>query len=243
MTTDVTFNTALEAQSRTQSSVVGLADDFASFLSLLTIQLQNQDPLEPMDSSEFTDQLVAFTGVEQQINTNQKLDDLVALGISDTFSASLNYVGLEANYLGSEFEFDGTRPVTINYSAPGSIQTTIRIEDEAGEVIFSQDVSNDEAVERFVWNGETDTGEPAGEGIYNVRIDALDSNQAGVQTSTVVSGIVDGLETQNGNLFLLVGERAVPISQVINVRNPAAAGLISDTIPPDDGPNDGSQGA
>lgn len=225
MTSDVTFNTAIEGQSQTQASTVGLAEDFADFLSLLTVQLQNQDPLAPMDTTEFTNQLVAFTGVEQQINTNAKLDDLVALGVSDAFANSLDYVGLEANYLGSEFYFDDTRNTTITYSAPGAVDTTIRILDANEDEIFSQQVSDDASIEEFVWDGTTDQGSIAPTGTYSVRIDALDAEGKGVQTSTVVNGIVDGLETQNGNLFLLIGERAVPVSQVINVTNPAHSDL------------------
>ena len=79
MVSDVTINSALNQQQKTESAKTGLAEDFAQFLTLLTVQLQNQDPLSPMDTTEFTNQLVAFTGVEQQINTNQKLDSLVAM--------------------------------------------------------------------------------------------------------------------------------------------------------------------
>ena len=85
MVGDVSIGTALNQQAQTNSSSVGLASDFNQFLILLTTQLQHQDPLSPMDTTEFTNQLVAFSGVEQQINTNQKLDSLVSLQLGNAF--------------------------------------------------------------------------------------------------------------------------------------------------------------
>ena len=80
MASDVTISNALNSQQSTLNSSAQLAEDFDSFLQLLTTQLQNQDPLSPLDTNEFTSQLVQFAGVEQQINVNQKLNSLVSLG-------------------------------------------------------------------------------------------------------------------------------------------------------------------
>src|SRR5262245_48791469 len=72
-----------------------LSEDFNNFLTLLTTQLKNQDPLSPMDSTEFTQQLVAFTGVEQQINTNTKLDQLIKLDKAGLMTSAASYIGTE----------------------------------------------------------------------------------------------------------------------------------------------------
>lgn len=219
MTSDVNINTALNAAQNTRASTVQLAEDFGDFLSLLTVQLQNQDPLSPMDTTEFTNQLVAFTGVEQQINTNQKLDDLVALGIGDSFSSTLGYVGNDISYIGSEAFYDGSTPVTIDYAVTGtSVDTTINIFDENGDVVFSQQVSDDEQRESFEWDGTNDNGSPVEAGTYSIRVDALDREGEPLQTTTVVTGRVSGVETQGGVTFLLVGERAVSLANIINVR-------------------------
>lgn len=222
MASDVSFNSVLEGQARTQQASTKLAEDFSSFLNLLTLQLQNQDPLDPMDSQEFTNQLVAFTGVEQQINTNQKLDTLLATSLSDNFSTALNYVGLEANYIGSEMNFDGERPVDIKYSAPGAITTTIQILDENGDLVYSEKLDQEDAIGAYTWDGSHKGGGLAEPGTYSIRVDALDADGEAIETTTVVNGIVTGLETQNGQLFLLVGERAVALSQMINVKQPSA---------------------
>lgn len=219
MASDVTVNSAANAAQATTNSSSQLAEDFDDFLNLLTVQLQNQDPLDPADTSEFTSQLVAFSGVEQQINANQKLDSLVALSIGSSFSNALNYVGKEISYLSNEAFFDGETPIDINYAITGtSVDTTINIVDEEGGIILSQQVSDDERSEIFTWDGRNENGDLVEAGTYSIRVDALDSDNTPLQTTTVVDGHVGGIETQNGITFLLVGERAVSIGNVINVQ-------------------------
>ncbi|MBK6897079.1 MAG: flagellar hook capping family protein [Alphaproteobacteria bacterium] len=221
MASDVTINNALQAQQNTANSSSQLAEDFDDFLQLLTTQLQNQDPLSPLDTNEFTSQLVQFAGVEQQININSKLNNLVSLGIGNSFSSALNYVGKDVSYLSAEMYYDGAKPVEINYAIEGvSNKTTINIFSEDGELVFSQDVSDDEGVENFTWNGQKKGGGTVPAGTYNVRVDAIDADDKSLKTSTVVTGNVKGIETQNGQTFLLVGERAVSIANIINVQTP-----------------------
>ncbi|MGH1455689.1 MAG: flagellar hook assembly protein FlgD [Alphaproteobacteria bacterium] len=221
MAGDVTINNALDFAQRTQNSSAQLASDFDDFLVLLTTQLQNQDPLAPMDSTEFTNQLVNFAGVEQQINQNSKLDSLVSLALGSSFSSSLSYVGKDISYLSSEAHFDGSTPVDINYAIQGaSVDTTINIINSDGQTVFSQKVSDDDNVEAFSWDGTNDNGDILPEGTYEIRVDALDGQDNSLETTTVVTGHVGGIETQNGTTFLLVGERAVSVGNVIKVSEP-----------------------
>ncbi len=218
MTSDITINNALDFKKSTANSSAQLADDFDDFLNLLTTQLQNQDPLSPMDSTEFTNQLVAFSGVEQQINANSKLDSLVSLNIGSSFSSALNYVSKNISYLSSESYFDGTEPVKINYSIDGaSVDTTINIFSEDGELILSKNVANSQDITEFIWDGKDENGTVQPSGTYEFRVDALDGENAALKTTTVVNGRVNGIETQNGTTFLLVGERAVSLGNIIKV--------------------------
>ncbi|MBI1300143.1 MAG: flagellar hook capping family protein [Alphaproteobacteria bacterium] len=218
MSSDVTINNVLDFAQRTSNSQAQLAEDFDDFLILLTTQLQNQDPLDPTDSTEFTNQLVAFAGVEQQINANQRLEDLVSLTLGSAFSSSLNYVGKNISYVSSEAYFDGTTPIEIDYAISGeSVDTEIKIFDESGDLILSQAVSDDEQIENFVWDGRDDNGNLQPPGTYTVRVDAFDGQNNSLQSTTVVTGRVGGVETQNGTTFLLVGERAVSVGNVISV--------------------------
>lgn len=220
MTSDVTISSALTNQSKTAAAETKLAEDFSQFLSLLTVQLQNQDPLSPMDTTEFTNQLVAFTGVEQQINTNQKLDDLVALNLGTQFSQAQNYVGKEISYIASEFDYQGGAKM-LRYSLDSeAVFSQISILNEAGEVVYSTDGSRNVGAHEFVWNGETNGGLPAPPGTYEIQVDALDAEDNPINASTVVTGDVRGVETQNGTIYLLVGERAVPVGSVLNTNTP-----------------------
>ena len=224
MVSDVTINSALLGSQQSDASQSALAEDFNDFLSLLTTQLQNQDPLDPLDSSQFTDQLVAFTQAEQQINTNQKLDSLIALGLGDSFSASQSYIGSEVSYVSTEFEHTGA-PSRIRYSLPETASlSNIFVLNEAGEVVYSADGIQTAGVHEFVWNGELDGGGIAVPGTYQIRVDALNANEDPIQTTTVVSGIVRGTESQNGQIFLLIGDRAVPLSNILNTSQPINQG-------------------
>ena len=136
MASDVTVNKAVQSQLKTLNGNAQLAEDFDDFLRLLTTQLQNQDPLSPLDTNEFTSQLVQFAGVEQQINMNQKLNDLVSLGIGTSFSGALSYVGLDVSYLSSELNFDGSTPVKIDYAIDGvPKEAAVNIYDGTGALV------------------------------------------------------------------------------------------------------------
>lgn len=232
MASDVSLNTVINQQQNTSSSKETLAGDFSDFLTLLTTQLQNQDPLAPMDSTEFTNQLVAFAGVEQQINTNQKLDSLVSLQYANAFSSSLSYVGLDANYLSNEAYYDGEEDVEISYAIDGDAQTAnLFIYDADGNIVQEFDLSNMEGVKEITWDGSTKTGGQAPEGTYSLAIEAVDAAGKPITDSIVVKGRIRGLETQNGSIFALIGERAVPVGSIINVSQPKTTTPVTPVIP------------
>jgi flagellar basal-body rod modification protein FlgD len=211
----------VEQASQTASQKVTLADDFSDFLSLLTTQLQNQDPLSPMDSTEFTNQLVQFSQVEQQINSNQKLDSLLALQLSSISSVALGYVGMDISYVSSEMNFDGTTPIDINYAlSADAVSAKVNVYNEEGELVYTADAPKDTGTNTFTWNGITTGGQPVEAGTYTVKIDALDKDDKAIENSTVVTGHVRGIETQNGVVYVLVGDRAVAISSIVNATTP-----------------------
>ncbi|MCD8497227.1 MAG: hypothetical protein LRZ85_03580 [Alphaproteobacteria bacterium] len=222
MVSDVTFQSAAAGAQQTNTSTVRLAEDFDDFLVLLTTQLQNQDPLSPMDTTEFTNQLVAFAGVEQQINTNQKLDDLVALELSGAFSTALGYVGLNINYISNEFAYDGSSTNRIAYAFDGEAASSkISIYNEAGDLVYQTTGTTSPGSNEFFWDGTMTNGLKAPAGTYDVKIDALSSNGTGVESTVVVSGKVGGVESQGGQIYLIVGKRAVNIGSIINVNDDA----------------------
>ncbi len=215
-----TTGQATQAQQTANQSAT-LADDFTQFLQLLTTQLQNQDPLSPMDSNEFTSQLVQFSQVEQAINTNTKLDDLVALQLDNAATSALGYVGLDASYISAEIALEEDKPTTIRYSLEDAATTSkMNIYNEEKQLVFSVEAEKGAGVHNFEWNGKDILGNQLPAGTYGVTIDSHDAQENVIKTSTVVTGRVKGIEQQNGIVFVLVGDRAVPISSVINAVTP-----------------------
>ncbi len=224
MTSDVTLTGSVKDAQKTQQSSFKLAEDFSQFLTLLTTQLQNQDPLNPMDSSEFTNQLVQFTQVEQAINSNQKLDALVNLNLANISSVALGYVGMDVMYRSADMNYDGTNSVKINYGlSQGAFSAKMNVFNEQGNIVYSADVPKTVGAHEFVWDGSKTGGGKVPPGTYNVKIEAFDSDNKVIETSTVVSGRVRGIESQDGVIFLLVGERAVALGNVINATTPPPA--------------------
>lgn len=221
MVSDVTLTGQATQAAQTAQQKVTLAEDFTQFLQLLTTQLQNQDPLSPMDSNEFTNQLVQFSQVEQSINTNTKLDDLVSLQLGSAATSALGYVGLDVQYVSAEIALDQGQPTTIRYSLDAPAQVSkINIFSEDGQLVFSGDAEQSVGAHTFEWNGRDLVNNELPSGTYLVRIDAADANEDIVNTTTVVQSRVKGIEQQNGIVYALVGERAVPISEILNAVQP-----------------------
>ena len=236
MVTDVTTSGQAVQAAQTAQQSVSLAEDFTQFLTLLTTQLQNQDPLSPLDSNEFTNQLVQFSQVEQGINTNSKLDDLLSLQLNGAATSALGYVGLDVQYVSAEVSLEQGQSSTIRYSLDGAATTSkINIFDEAGQLVQSVDAEKGVGAHVFEWNGRDLLNNELPSGTYVVRVDSLDLNEDVVNTTTVVQSRVKGIEQQDGIVYALVGERAVPISEILNAVTPEETQTASTEDSDDDG--------
>lgn len=225
MTSDVTLSGAISQTQKTATQSIKLAEDFTQFLTLLTTQLQNQDPLSPMDSTEFTNQLVQFSQVEQSINTNQKLDDLLALQLGSISSVALGYVGMDVTYTSAEMNWDGAAPVEVNYglSAQASVAKVNIYKEDGTTLVRSMAAPTSVGAQNITWDGKDNNGNLMEEGTYTVKVDAADKDGKPMTVSTAVSGNVRGIESQDGVVYLLVGERAIALGSVINASIPKEA--------------------
>lgn len=234
MVSDVTLTASMTDAKKTQQSGLKLAEDFTQFLTLLTTQLQNQDPLSPMDSTEFTNQLVQFSQVEQTINTNQKLDSMLAMQMGTISSSMLNYVGMDVSYRSADMHFDGEQPVKVNYAlSKDAVTAKMNVYSDKGELVFSKDVDRSVGGHSIQWDGKDSNGQTVDKGTYQVEIAAFDSDDKQIKVSTVVSGKVRGIESQDGVIFLLIGERAVALGNVVNATRSEQTGTNPATETPD----------
>lgn len=161
-----------------QTSVENAADDlnidanFDTFLSLLTAQLRNQDPLEPVDSTDFVAQLAQFSAVEQQVQTNTALTDILG-HISGGDAASLaSWLGASVQAAGPVY-FDGSPVALTTAPSPEATDAQLVVRNAAGDVIARQPVNGlDNRVE---WNGQTAGGGAAPEGLYSFTVESFDN--------------------------------------------------------------------
>jgi flagellar basal-body rod modification protein FlgD len=179
-----------------------LAGNFDTFLTILTAQIQNQDPLEPMDSSQFTEQLVQFSGVEQQIKANSQLEKLLAATYSNAGAALSGYLGQRAEIDTAGAQFTGD---TINwrYALPSdAAKATITVTDAAGKVLYSKVASGDDlkaGTHDFNWDGELNGGGMADNGQpYWINVVAENANTKTIKPVHSLVATITGVDLTYG---------------------------------------------
>jgi len=206
----------------TNAAVQQLTGNFDTFLQLLTTQLQNQDPMNPMDSNQFTQQLVMYSQVEQQINTNSNLQNLIGLTEGNAGSAAVGYLGKDvtANTNGSGALVGGTADWTYNLpSTPAKV--TLTVTNSSGQVVYTQDASSSATSgnNTFSWDGTQTNGNSgtAPDGNYTLSVTATDATGASITPAISFTGAVNEISFQNGVPVLMIGTLAVPLSQVSSI--------------------------
>lgn len=208
-------------QPQTATDRAQLNETIDNFLLMLTTQLQNQDPLSPMDNTEFTNQLIGFSTVEQLINQNEKMDQFLETQTNAGLNALIGYVGLEVESAGSSFAFDGGT-ARLGYDVPNNAaSTSINVLDEFGRVVWRATGSAFPGKQDFVWNGQTLDNTPADPGTYRISVSSVNSEGDRVDAKTYTSGIVSALQTTDDGVQLSIGDRLVSATDVISVRQPA----------------------
>lgn len=195
-----------------------LAENFDNFLNLLTTQIQNQDPLSPMDSNEFTSQLVQFSAVEQAITTNTNLSSLIALEKANQLTGAVGFLGTEIEAFGNTNSLtDGQAGFSYGLGA-NATSTQITILDEVGQTVFSTSGETASGHHIFTWNGLDNNGTAQPDGKYSILVTALDANGDPISTETGIVGTVTGFETTgDGSILLSLNGIGVPISDIVSV--------------------------
>ena len=207
-----------ETDSRTR-----LAENFETFLTLLTTQLKNQDPLSPMDGNQFTQQLTQMTGVEQQLATNDLLRKLVKQGEAPpmTLPGGVELIGkaITAEKPGSPLTKDGA---SWEYGLPAEAKLgTVKVLDQAGKVVHEADAPKLTAGRHaFTWDGKLKDGGVAKPGVYILQVSAKTAAGGEIRASVGVAGIVTASELIDGQTWLTVGKIKVPLETVTTVSQP-----------------------
>ena len=205
------------ASSALTNSRQGIADNFDTFLSILTTQLRNQNPLDPLDTNQFTQQLVQFTGVEQQLKTNQFLEAMMLANQNAGSSQAVGYIGKEITASGTKSELvDGE--ARWHFAVDEPAQITVQVKDANGAVVFQKEgnVAKGESV--FNWNGIGTDGSDKPDGTYSISIQARNADGKLIEVATEMTGEVTGVDLTGSEPILLVGSARVNMSAVLSVR-------------------------
>ena len=194
-----------------------LATDFDQFLKLLTAQLQNQDPLDPLNSNEFVQQLVSFTGVEQAIATNANLENLIALNKAGQAASAVGYLGTTIEATGNQIVLAGGEARFLYTLPENAASTGILIADESGKTVFVGEGNITAGEHGFVWDGRDANGVPQPDGIYKVTVSGFTGDDRLLSIPTVIGGRVTRVETVDGGIQLTVNGIAVPIEEMLSV--------------------------
>ena len=193
-------NAATATSSAATTSQTKLAGDFDQFLTLLTTQLQYQDPLDPMDSSEFTSQLVSFTQVEQTIATNKNLETLINQTQNAAMSNAVGYLGTEVTI---ETDRAGLRDGEAKWEyglESNAEEVTLTVTNSSGEVLYEGVGENKAGLHDFIWAAPSGTPD----GIYQLTLSAKTADGSDVQAAIYSKGEVETIEVLNGEVHLSV---------------------------------------
>ncbi len=237
MVTAVTTTTSTTPTTASQSSSVSLAKNFDTFLTLLTTQLKNQDPTSPMDSKEFTQQLVQFSQVEQSINQNKNLETLISMFASQQNSNNLNYIGKVVDVDDNQIKLKSGGTAFWSYDLPAGVShVQYNIVNSSGKVVRTVTQSSNNAAGfptdrvELAWDGKDGSGNAVPAGNYKLQLVAKDASGKTVDGVKVYArGYVEAVEMADGKQHLVVsGNKFLPEKVVSVYPVPADTGSGDD---------------
>jgi flagellar basal-body rod modification protein FlgD len=192
--------------------------DKQAFLNLLVTQLKCQDPLEPMENTEFIAQLAQFSSLEQLTNMNGNMETNVLLMQSLQNSMMAGLIGKEITVTGDTVQLSEDGEVSLRYSIEENADVTVEILDSSGLVVRilecgSQEVGNNTCQ----WDGEDESGDRLTAGSYTFRVQASDAAGNEVESTTYTVGTITGVRFTGGSTILLLGDLEVSPSDILEI--------------------------
>jgi len=213
-------STALQ-QSSAASDKTKLVGDFDTFLKLLTTQLKNQTPTDPLDVNEFTQQLVQYSTVEQQIQSNDHLEGIMASLTAANLASLVSYIGNNVTASGDVTQLSNGK-ASWNYKASGDAsEAVVRISDASGNVVYNKLTSLKSGAGTFTWDGRDDSGALKSPGFYSIQINAQNSGNPVVVNTSSLEGTVTQVDTSGSQPALTVNGVTVPLSAISSIKSPS----------------------
>jgi flagellar basal-body rod modification protein FlgD len=211
----VSTNTSNPSTSNTVANQQ-IANNFQQFLQLLTTQLQNQNPLDPLDTNQFTQQLVQFAQVEQQINMNTSLTQLIALQQTAQMTQAVGLIGTTVTVDGSTAQLSGGKANwSFSPTKPGT--ATINIKDSTGQIVYTTTQTVNPGEQTFSWDGKSVSGAALADGKYTISISLKDTSGQTSDLSTERSGVVDSVDMTKNPPTLSIDGQTYTMDQIRRV--------------------------
>jgi flagellar basal-body rod modification protein FlgD len=205
--------------SATATTAMGsLSGDFQSFLKLLMTQLQNQDPTSPLDTNQFTSQLVQFASVEQQINANTNLTQLITLTQSDQMMQSSSMVGRTVQLDADHMPLQGGKGA-LNFTAAAAGPVGIAVYTDSGAKVLDTTVAASAGSNNWIWDGKNSQGSTVADGSYRIAVTGTDATGATAGLPFTVYGTVSAVQKNGTSLQLQLGTQTAEFSTVQSVLN------------------------
>jgi len=198
-----------------------IAENFDTFLNILTTQLKNQNPLDPLDTNQFTQQLVQFTGVEQQLKTNEFLEALLDLSSTSqsTSAQAMSMIGKEVTVSTSAGELKNGAATWVFDASGKSDAAIFTVKDPKGNVVYTSQKPVVAGEGRFVWDGKAADGTQLPDGAYYIGIEGKDTFGKPLSFTTEMAGKVEGVDMSGAQPYLMIGSARISVGSVLSVRN------------------------
>jgi flagellar basal-body rod modification protein FlgD len=215
----ITSTPGASATAASSTDSKGLAANYEMFLTLLTTQLRNQSPLDPMDANQFTQQLVQYSSIEQQIKMNSNLEEMKsALSIANATSL-VSYVGTTVTADSSETTLQNGAARWSFVMPKAAEDAVIKVKNASGEVVYQTTQDLLSGTRDFVWNGKTGSNTAAPDGRYKIEIEAKDASGNAVKPTSELTGTVQALDFSSGQPYLVIDGVSVSVWSVKSVKS------------------------
>ena len=220
--TDInSINGYTQTGTSSQTASKTLSADMNTFLTLLTTQLKYQDPLDPMDTAEFTNQLVQYSNVEQSIQMNSKLETLLSLNIANLGAQAVSYMGKVAQVLGDVMPLEGGK-AKATYTLDKNVSSAvITVKDMNGKVVYSEQGKITSGTHEFTWDGKDSDGNQLEDGAYQIVVSTkVPTGETSATVTTTVFGRVTGVASDSNGVYVGLGDAVTAnLGDILTVRN------------------------
>lgn len=207
--------------SASTTASTSLSADLNTFLTLLTTQLKYQDPLDPMDTAEFTNQLVQYSSVEQAIQTNSKLETLLTVNMANLGAQAVSYIGKVAQVLGDVMPLEGGQAKATYTLDKNVVSCAVAVKDMDGNVVYSEAGNTTSGTHEFTWDGKDSDGNQLEDGAYQIVVTTnVSTGETAATVITTIYGKVTGVASDSNGVYVGLGDSVTAsLGDILTIRN------------------------